>query len=37
MSNAKGDKEEGPLNAYDRRFVKLNTGDLFKVPKPAIF
>ena len=33
MSNAKADSEEGPLNAYDRRFVKLNVNELFKVQK----
>lgn len=34
VSNARGDTEEGPLNAYDRQFVKLDLNELFKVPNP---
>lgn len=36
VSNAKGENEQGSLNAYDRQFVKLNVGELFKVPKPPV-
>jgi glycerate-2-kinase len=36
VSNARGDHESGPLFAYDRTFVRLNTTDLFMEPAPNI-
>lgn len=36
VSNARGISEEGPLNAYDRQFVKLDLNQLFKVPRPSL-
>lgn len=35
VSNARGDKEQGPDNAYDRPFVQLDLADLFKQPRPT--
>ena len=35
VANAKASNEQGPNDAYDRKFVKLNVGELFKVPKPT--
>ena len=35
MANARGDKEQGPDNAYDRPFVQLDLADLFKQPRPT--
>lgn len=37
VSNARGISEEGPLNAYDRQFVKLDLNQLFKVPRPSLW
>lgn len=34
VSNAKSSTEQGLLNAYDRRFVKLDVKKLFKEPRP---
>ena len=36
-SNARGANESGPENAFDRPFVKVNVGNLFKEPKPTNF
>lgn len=36
VANAKTSTEEGPLNAYDRQFVKLDLKSLFNEPKPTI-
>lgn len=36
VANAKADNEQGSTDAFDRQFVKLNVGELFKVPKPSI-
>lgn len=35
-SNARGSKERGPDNAYDRPFVKINARNLFNEPKPNL-
>lgn len=35
VANARGDKEQGPDNAYDRPFVQLDLADLFKQPRPT--
>ena len=35
VSNAKASYEAGPLNAYDRRFVKLDLKQLFSEPRPG--
>ncbi len=35
VSNARGASEQGPQNAYDRQFVKLDMNALFKVPPPT--
>ena len=34
VSNAKGANETGPGDAFDRKFVSLQIGDLFRHPKP---
>lgn len=36
VSNAKGSKESGPPNAYDRQFVTLDMKALFNQTKPNI-
>lgn len=34
VANAKSSNETGPGNAYDRQFVSLQVGEMFKHPKP---
>lgn len=34
VANAKAGNESGPGNAYDRKFVTLHIGELFRHPKP---
>ncbi|KAL4234138.1 hypothetical protein ACF0H5_005791 [Mactra antiquata] len=34
IANARGTEESGPLNAYDRTFVRLSASSLFSVRKP---
>ena len=36
VSNARAATETGPDNAYDRRFVELDMGQLFQVSKPSL-
>ena len=35
VANAKSDTEDGPLNAYDRQFVKLDMNALFNEKQPT--
>jgi hypothetical protein len=34
VANAKSANETGPGNAFDRQFVSIQVGELFKHPKP---
>ena len=36
VSNARGEKEQGKPDAYDRQFVKLNMKELFQIPRPMV-
>ena len=35
VSNAKGANETGPADAFDRKFVALDIGNLLEHPKPS--
>ena len=36
VSNAKASNETGPVDAFDRKFVALDIGNLLAHPKPSV-